>query len=98
MYIFGNPPVTILLSYVKRGPKINPINYAYLPVWERKYLHSPTAWECVRNPNNQTNWELLVHLALKQQETAEGQFVDVVTQVALHGNPSSGTNPGKNVP
>lgn len=98
MCIFTNPPVTILLSDVKVGPKINLINYAYLAVWERKYLHSPKAWECVRNPNNQTNRDMLIHLGLKQQVPAEGQSVDIVTQVVLHGNLSSGTHPGRNVP
>lgn len=39
MYIFLNPPVTILHSNLKMGSEIAPINDVYLAVWERKRLH-----------------------------------------------------------
>lgn len=39
MYIFLNPPVTILHSNLKMGSEIALINDVYLAVWERKHLH-----------------------------------------------------------
>lgn len=82
MYIFTNPSVTIRLSDVKMGPKINPINYAYLAVWERKYLHSPKTWECVTKPK-QPNKLGPAHSprGLKQRVPTEGQSEVIVTQV-----------------
>lgn len=47
MYIFINTPVTLVLSNVKIGPKITPINFAYLALWERKFLQSSKTWECI---------------------------------------------------
>lgn len=47
MYIFANTPVTTALSNVEIGPKITPINFAYLALWERKYLQSSKTWECI---------------------------------------------------
>lgn len=99
MYIFKNPPITTLLSNVKMGPKMTPINYVYLAVWERKYLHSPKTWECVmktKQPNKLglacSSW------GLTQWAPAEGQSVVIVTQVVKHGNLSFGTHLSRNVP
>ena len=97
-YIFAYLPVTILLSDVKMGAKINSTNYAYLAVWERKYLHSPKTWECVTKPKQQNKLRP-AHSSRgpKHWVPAEGQYV-IVTQVVQHGNLSSGTHQGKNVP
>lgn len=99
MYIFKNPPVTIPLSNVKMGPRITPINYAYLAVWERKYSHSPKTWECVTK-TKQPNKLGPAHSSrgLKHWVPAEGQSALIVTQAVQHGNLSSGTHPGRNVP
>lgn len=99
MYIFKNPPVTILRSNVKMSPKITPINYVYQAVWERKYLHSPKTWECVTK-TKQPNKLGPAHssIGLKQRVPAEGQSGLTVTHVLLHGNRSSGTHLGRNVP
>ena len=91
MYIFKNPPVTMLLSNVKAGPKITPINYAYLAVWERKYSHSPKTWECVTK-TKQPNKLRPAHSS-RGLVPAEGQSVLIVTQVVQHGNLSSGNVP-----
>lgn len=91
MYIFEKPPVTIPLSNVKVGPKITPINYAYLAVWERKYSHSPKTWECVTK-TKQPNKLGLAHSS-RGLVPAEGQSVLIVTQVVQHGNLSSGNVP-----
>ncbi len=82
---------------VRMGPKITPINYAYLAVWERKYLHSPKTWECVTK-TKQPNKPGPAHSSrgLKQWVPAEGQSAVIVTQVVQHGNLSSGTHPGRN--
>lgn len=76
MYILTNPPITIMLSDVKMDPKMNPTNYAYLAIWERKCLHSPKTWECVSKPK-QPNKLGPAHSSrgLKQRVASEGQFL-----------------------
>lgn len=96
---FQKSSVTVLLSNVKRGPKITPINYADLAVWERKYLHSPKTWECVTK-TKQSNKLGPAHSSrgLKQWTQAEKQCILIVMRVVQHGNVSSGTHPYRNVP